>query len=141
MTRAEFSRRILFMGGTYADVNRLDEEGYESARDVYGFMLKEMGEAEFSAICYGIGREFVLNNMGDLFSLENPENAKERSKINRWNYIMRNIGNIALCLSDYAGNNEYETDGITWGDIGVAETILSNLKDVCEIANIKVEEV
>lgn len=141
MTRKEFSAKIMDMGGTYADVNRLEEEGYENAMTAHDFMREELGETKFSAFCYDMGRDFVIDNMGDLFSLEHPENAKQQRKINRWNYLMRNIHNIGMLLCDYAGSNEFEADSVTWGDIAVAESILQNLKDVCEIANIKVSEI
>lgn len=146
MERAEFSRRILSIGGTYEDVNRLDDEGYQSAWDAHRDMWEagEMPElktnADFAAFCYETGRDFVWDNMGDTFKLAHPEKAAEQRKINRWNYLMRNIGNIALCLSDYAANGE-DTSAITWPDISTAEKILSDLRDVCEFAGIDVKEV
>ena len=146
MDRAEFSRRILSIGGTYQDVNRLDDEGYQSAWDAHrdmwesGFMPELKTNADFAAFCYETGRDFVWDNMGDLYKLSHPERAEEQRKINRWKYIMRNIGNIALCLSDYAANGE-ETSAITWPDISTAEKILADLRDVCEFANIYVKEV
>lgn len=146
MDRAEFSRRILSIGGTYHDVNRLDDEGYQSAWDAHRDMWEagEMPElktnADFAAFCYETGRDFVWDNMGDMFKLEHPERAAEQRKINRWNYLMRNIGNIALCLSDYAANGE-DTSAITWPDISTAEKILADLRDVCEFADIYVKEV
>lgn len=145
MERAEFSRRILSIGGTYHDVNRLDDEGYQSAWDAHRDMWEagEMPElktnADFAAFCYETGRDFVLDNMGDTFKLAHPERAEEQRKINRWNYIMRNIGNIALCLSDYAANGE-ETSAITWTDVSTAEKVLADLREVCEFANIYVKE-
>lgn len=141
MTRAEFSRRILDMGGTYADVNRLDEEGVHAAADAHGYEFP-IANMETLSFCYEIGREFVIDNMGDmddLFQLDPIENREEQRKINRWNYIMRNIGNIALCLSAYA--NEHEADGVTWADVSAAGKILDELRKVCEFANIKVKEV
>ncbi len=146
MDRAEFSRRILSIGGTYHDVNRLDDEGFQSAWDAHRDMWEagEMPElktnADFAAFCYETGRDFVWDNMGDTFKLEHPERAAEQRKINRWNYLMRNIGNIALCLSDYAANGE-DTSAITWPDISTAEKILADLRDVCEFADIYVKEV
>ena len=146
MDRAEFSRRILSIGGTYEDVNRLDDEGYQSAWDAHRDMWEagEMPElktnADFAAFCYETGRDFVWDNMGDTFKLAHPERAAEQRKINRWNYLMRNIGNIAMCLSDYAANGE-DTSAITWPDIGTAEKVLADLRDVCEFADIYVEEV
>lgn len=146
MERAEFSRRILSIGGTYHDVNRLDDEGYQSAWDAHRDMWEagEMPElktnADFAAFCYETGRDFVWDNMGDTFKLAHPEKAAEQRKINRWNYLMRNIGNIALCLSDYAANGE-DTSAITWPDISTAEKILADLRDVCEFADIYVKEV
>ena len=146
MDRAEFSRRILSIGGTYKDVNRLDDEGYQSAWDAHrdmwesGFMPELKTNADFAAFCYETGRDFVWDNMGDTFELEHPERAAEQRKINRWNYLMRNIGNIALCLSDYAANGE-DTSAITWPDISTAEKILADLRDVCEFADIHVKEV
>jgi len=146
MDRAEFSRRILSIGGTYHDVNRLDDEGYQSAWDAHRDMWEagEMPEiktnADFAAFCYETGRDFVWDNMGDTFKLSHPERAAEQRKINRWNYLMRNIGNIALCLSDYAANGE-DTSAITWPDISTAEKILADLRDVCEFADIYVKEV
>ena len=145
MDRAEFSRRILSIGGTYEDVNRLDDEGYQSAWDAHRDMWEagEMPElktnADFAAFCYETGRDFVWDNMGDMFTLEHPEIAAEQRKINRWNYLMRNIGNIAMCLSDYAANGE-DTSAITWPDIGTAEKVLADLRDVCEFADIYVKE-
>lgn len=146
MDRAEFSRRILSIGGTYHDVNRLDDEGYQSAWDAHrdmweaGDMPEIKTNADFAAFCYDAGRDFVWDNMGDLFKLSHPERAAEQRKINRWNYLMRNIGNIALCLSDYAANGE-DTSAITWPDIGTAEKVLADLRDVCEFADIYVKEV
>ena len=146
MDRAEFSRRILSIGGTYHDVNRLDDEGYQSAWDAHRDMWEagEMPEiktnAEFASFCYDAGRDFVWDNMGDMFKLAHPEKAEEQRKINRWDYLMRNIGNIAMCLSDYAANGE-DTSAITWPDISTAEKILSDLRDVCEFADIHVKEV
>ena len=145
MDRAEFSSRILSIGGTYHDVNRLDDEGYQSAWDAHRDMWEagEMPElktnADFAAFCYETGRDFVWDNMGDTFKLEHPERAAEQRKINRWNYLMRNIGNIALCLSDYAANGE-DTSAITWPDISTAEKILEDLRNVCEFADIYVKE-
>ena len=145
MDRAEFSRRILSIGGTYHDVNRLDDEGYQSAWDAHrdmweaGDMPEIKTNADFAAFCYDAGRDFVWDNMGDLFKLAHPERAEEQRKINRWKYIMRNIGNIALCLSDYAANGE-ETSAITWTDVSTAEKVLADLREVCEFANIYVKE-
>jgi len=146
MDRAEFSRRILSIGGTYHDVNRLDDEGYQSAWDAHrdmwesGFMPELKTNADFAAFCYETGRDFVWDNMGDTFTLEHPERAAEQRKINRWNYLMRNIGNISLCFSDYAANGE-DTSAITWPDISTAEKILADLRNVCEFAGIDVKEV
>jgi hypothetical protein len=146
MDRAEFSRNILSIGGTYKDVNRLDDEGFRSAWDAHrdswesGFMPEIKTNADFAAFCYDAGRDFVWDNMGDLFKLSHPERAEEQRKINRWNYIMRNIGNISLCLSDYAANGE-ETSAITWTDVSTAEKVLADLRDVCEFADIYVKEV
>lgn len=145
MERAEFSRRILSIGGTYEDVNNLEEAGYNSAWDAHRDMWEagEMPEIktnlDFSHFCYDAGRDFVWDNMGDLFKLSHPEKADEQRKINRWNYIMRNISNIALCLSDYAANEEYK-DNITWTDVSTAEKVLADLREVCEFANIYVKE-
>ena len=145
MDRAEFSRNILSIGGTYKDVNRLDDEGFRSAWDAHrdswesGFMPEIKTNADFAAFCYDAGRDFVWDNMGDLFKLSHPERAEEQRKINRWNYIMRNIGNIALCLSDYAANGE-ETSAITWADVSTAEKVLADLREVCEFADIYVKE-
>lgn len=145
MERAEFSRRILSIGGTYEDVNNLEEAGYNSAWDAHRDMWEagEMPEIktnlDFSHFCYDAGRDFVWDNMGDLFKLAHPEKAEEQRKINRWNYIMRNISNIALCLSDYAANEEYK-DNITWTDVSTAEKVLADLREVCEFANIYVKE-
>ena len=146
MDRAEFSRRILSIGGTYQDVNRLDDEGYQSAWDAHRDMWEagEMPElktnADFAAFCYETGRDFVWDNMGDTFKLAHPERAAEQRKINRWNYLMRNIGNIALFLSDYAANGE-ETSAITWTDVSTAEKVLADLREICEFADIYVKEV
>ena len=146
MDRTEFSRRILSIGGTYEDVNRLEEAGYNSAWDAHldlwksGFMPEIKTNAEFDSFCYDAGRDFVWDNMGDTFKLAYPERAEEQRKINRWKYIMRNIGNIALCLSDYAANGE-DTSAITWPDISTAEKFLADLRDVCEFADIYVKEV
>ena len=146
MDRAEFSRRILSIGGTYHDVNRLDDEGYQSAWDAHrdmwesGLMPELKTNADFAAFCYETGRDFVWDNMGDTFKLAHPERAAEQRKINRWNYLMRNIGNIAMCLSDYAANGE-DTSAITWPDISTAEKILADLRDVCEFADIYVKEI
>jgi len=145
MDRAEFSRNILSIGGTYKDVNRLDDEGFRSAWDAHrdswesGFMPEIKTNADFAAFCYDAGRDFVWDNMGDLFKLSHPERTEEQRKINRWNYIMRNIGNIALCLSDYAANGE-ETSAITWADVSTAEKVLADLREVCEFADIYVKE-
>lgn len=145
MDRAEFSRNILSIGGTYKDVNRLDDEGFRSAWDAHrdswesGFMPEIKTNADFAAFCYDAGRDFVWDNMGDLYKLSHPERAEEQRKINRWNYIMRNIGNIALCLSDYAANGE-ETSAITWADVSTAEKVLADLREVCEFADIYVKE-
>lgn len=146
MERAEFSRRILSIGGTYEDVNNLEEAGYNSAWDAHrdmweaGDMPEIKTNADFAAFCYDAGRDFVWDNMGDTFKLAHPERAAEQRKINRWNYLMRNIGNIALCLSDYAANGE-ETRAITWTDVSTAEKVLADLREVCEFADIYVKEV
>ena len=146
MDRAEFSSRILSIGGTYRDVTRLDDEGYQSAWDAHRDMWEagEMPElktnADFAAFCYETGRDFVWDNMGDTFKIAHPERAAEQRKINRWNYLMRNIGNIAMCLSDYAANGE-DTSAITWTDVSTAEKVLADLRDVCEFADIYVKEV
>lgn len=142
MTRAEFSRRILDMGGTYADVNRLEEEGYKNALDAHAYVrpTTAASRAEFDTFCYDIGREFVLDNMGDLFQLENPENAVEQSKINKWNYAMQSIKNIGLNLILYGGTNQFNTDGISWSDVATAQKILEDLREICKFANIEIKE-
>lgn len=145
MERAEFSRLILSIGGTYEDVNRLEEAGWQNAWDAHrdaweaGDMPEIRTNLDFSRFCYEAGRDFVWDNMNDLFQLEHPEKAEEQRKINRCAYLMRNIGNIALCLSDYAGNSE--NSAATWADISTAEKVLADLRDVCEFAGIKVGEV
>ena len=141
MTRAEFSKQILFLGGTYEDVNRLEEEGFRDAKIAHEEMAATMGEAEFNDFCYDIGRDFVWDNMWDLFKLKHPENAETQKRINIWKYLMRNIGSVALCLSHYADANEvFSANDVTWSDIATAQKILEDLKDVCEFANIKVVE-
>ena len=146
MTRAEFSRRILSIGGTYEDVNRLEEAGYNSAWDAHrdmweaGAMPEIENNSEFAEFCYNAGRDFVWEYMGEIFFLSRPENAEEQRKINRWRYLMRNIENISLVMANYAANEEYR-DNINWGDIGSAESMLSNLRDICESANIEIKEV
>lgn len=139
MTRAEFSRRILDMGGTYADVNRLEEEGVHNAADAHGYEFP-LANAETLEFCYDIGREFVLDNMGDLFQLEHPERAEEQSKINKWNYAMQSIKNIGLNLILYGGTNQFNTDGISWSDVATAQKILEDLREICKFANIEVKE-
>lgn len=139
MTRAEFSRRILDMGGTYADVNRLEEEGAHNAADAHGYEFP-LANAETLEFCYDIGREFVLDNMGDLFQLEHPERAEEQSKINKWNYAMQSIKNIGLNLILYGGTNQFNTDGISWSDVATAQKILEDLREICKFANIEVKE-
>lgn len=146
MDRAEFSRRILSIGGTYEDVNRLEEAGYNSAWDAHrdmwesGDMPEIKTNADFAAFCYDAGRDFVWDNMGDLFKLSHPERADEQRKINRWNYIMRNIANIGMALSNYGNANEYETASVTWADVSTAEKVLADLREVCEFADIYVKE-
>ena len=140
MTRAEFSRRILDMGGTYADVNRLEEEGHKNAFDAHIDQAAVMDTAEFDTFCYSIGYEFVLDNMGDLFQLEHPERAEEQSKINKWNYAMQSIKNIGLNLILYGGTNQFNTDGISWSDVATAQKILEDLREICKFANIEVKE-
>ena len=139
MTRAEFSRRILDMGGTYADVNRLEEEGVHQAADAHGYEFP-LANAETLAFCYDIGREFVLDNMGDLFQFEHPENAVEQSKINKYYYAMRNISNIGMCLTLYAETNQFNRGEITWADVANANKVLYDLRKICEFANIEVKE-
>lgn len=139
MTRAEFSRRILDMGGTYADVNRLEEEGVHQAADAHGYEFP-LANMETLAFCYDIGREFVLDNMGDLFQLEHPENAVEQSKINKWKYTMRNIANIGMCLTLYGETHKSETDEITWSDVAAVQKTLEDLREICKFANIEVKE-
>ena len=121
--------------------HRLEEEGYENVVDSHYYLLDEMAEAEFTDFCYSIGRSFVIDNMDDLFHLEFPENAKQQRMINRWNYLMRNIANVGMLISEYGNGNEYETSGLTWADVEVAESVLRNLKDICEFADITVKEV
>lgn len=145
MERAEFSRLILSIGGTYEDVNRLEEAGWQNAWDAHrdaweaGDMPEIRTNLDFSRFCYEAGRDFVWDNMNDLFQLEHPEKAAEQRKINHWAYLMRNIGNVAICLSNYAGNGE--NSAATWADISTAEKVLADLRDVCEFAGIKVGEV
>lgn len=149
MERAEFSRRILEIGGTYADVNRLEEEGRQSAEDAHrdlwesGEMPEIANNSEFEEFCYNAGRDFVWQNMDGLFQLEHPENAAEQRKINRWAYLMRNIGNIGLCLSHYASANEACDDGVlNWGIIGSAEHLLAELREIVDqCPDIDVKEV
>ena len=147
MERAEFSRRILSIGGTYEDVIRLDDEGYRSAWDAHramwesGFMPELKTNADFAAFCYETGRDFVWDNMGEVFFLAHPENAENQRRINRWNYLMRNVANIGLALTNYGSANEYETANVTWADISTAEKVLADLRDGCDFANIYVKEV
>ena len=150
MTRAEFSRRILLdFGGTYADVNRLDEEGWANAAvdhfsawkagELYG--IEKDDEAAFSELCYSIGREFVLDNMGEIFNVEHPESANEQRAINIYRFKIRQIGNIALCLSEYAGQRESEYKEITWADVAEVGAVLSRLRGICDEAGIEIKEV
>ena len=75
----DFKNEILERCGTYDDVFRLNDEGHESAYDAHVEMFHNgefgsMTEMEFDLFCYEIGREFVLDNLGDIFQLKGNEN-------------------------------------------------------------------
>lgn len=139
MTRAEFSRRILDMGGTYADVNRLEEEGVHNAAEAHGYEFP-LANVETLEFCYSIGREFVLDNMDDLFQLEHPERAEEQRKINRYHYFRQRNESTALNLMAYLGGckvSKRDKD-ISWADVSEMQRIFNNLVEICKMASIEV---
>lgn len=153
MKRAEFSRRILIeYGGTYQDVNRLDEEGWESAADEH-FTAWKAGrlpgidredEAAFSAFCYEIGRDFVLDHMGELFTLTEPDKAQEKRLRNNRDYKLRNIGNAALCIGAWVNEQEAGTQDAeppTLDEIRRLSWALDALGSVCAWCKIELKEV
>ena len=140
MTRAEFSRRILDMGGTYADVNRLEEEGHKNAFDAHIDQAAVMDTAEFDTFCYSIGYEFVLDNMGDMFQLEHPERAEKQRKINHYHYYRSRNESTALKLMAYLGEckvSKRDKD-ISWADVSEMQMIFNNLVEICKMACIEV---
>lgn len=146
MTRAEFSRRILDMGGTYADVNRLEKEGFNNAWDAHitmwetGELSKVETETDFISFCYSIGYEFVLDNMGDEFTLEHPERAEEQRKINRYHYFRNRNESTALNLMAYLGECGFSKrdKDISWADVSEMQRIFNNLVEICKMASIEV---
>lgn len=157
--RAEFSRKILNVGGTYSDVNRLEEEGRKSAVEAFTEEWKAGeidgvapdDEAAFSEWCYQMGRNFVLDNLcepdeeatGDyLYHLEHPENAEEQKKLNRWKHHIRNIQNAALAISQYwAIRESVNSENITDDMIADAFAVLNKLNRLCRAFGIDVREV
>ena len=75
MSYSDFVIAILKVGGTWKDADRLNREGYENAMDAHEDLfdngeLEGMTEEEFTEYCYYIGRQFVLDNLGEIFFLE-----------------------------------------------------------------------
>ena len=149
MKRAAFSRLILCsIGGTYADVNRLEEEGRRNAEDAHrdewkAGLLDGVAPDDYGAFaeyCYEVGRDFVWDNMFDLFKLEHPENAGEQRRINVWKYYTRNISNVGNVLSLYGAELD-DRQRFGWDDIREVGSLLSALLDLCKCAGIDVKEV
>lgn len=76
MTYWRFANHLKAMGASIEDVRRLDREGRQSALDAHGDML-ELGEFEtwndLHSFCAHIGREFVLDNIDDLFFIRKED--------------------------------------------------------------------
>lgn len=83
MTYTEFYHALKKEGATEQDIIRLNEEGYESAVDAHkdmwesGAMPEIESLTQFTEFCYSIGREFVLENFGDLFALHDEQEETE----------------------------------------------------------------
>ena len=69
-----FKEKIKAMGGTDEDVIRLEEEGYESAMAAHeGLEWLFLDIKDFREYERWIGRQFVIDNLGDVFHLSNEK--------------------------------------------------------------------
>lgn len=59
--------------------------------------------------------------------------------------LVRNIANAALCISEYANNEEAwaqeRSAWVHWGHVGTAGKVLEDLKEICRFLNIELKEV
>ena len=76
MTFEEFEKAIIEAGGTKIDAVLLDLAGAESAHDAHYDDFKNgeiwfdgFSDNDFTEFCKFIGREFVLDNLGEIFFL------------------------------------------------------------------------
>ena len=59
-------------------------------------------------------------------------------------YALRNIGNAALCISEWANTQAWcmgDVGSINWGDVGSANKVLEDLREICRFLNIELREV
>ena len=76
MTLKEFSAQLSNLGANDADIVRLNAAGYRAACVAHweAFQAGELpgvrSYSEYRRYCNSIGRDFVLDNLGDLFQLK-----------------------------------------------------------------------
>ena len=69
MTFQKFKQELMKAGASIEDVYRLDGEGYFSALDAHIYLVDEaLNDEEYYNLLHSAGRQFVIDNLGDLFT-------------------------------------------------------------------------